>query len=161
MDFEFDTAENLKVSDSELSELLTQVYVDGGFTDRHLAQTLFAPTNIRRRGAVFGARSKNSSELAGIIILVPPESEACRLATDSEVEIHLLGVKSKYRGMGLGRQLVENVISRTKNEGRKKIILWTQQTMKVAQNLYESVGFSYVKNIELNGREFLLYSRKL
>lgn len=161
MDFEFNTAENLKILDAEISDLLTQVYVDGGFTPAEVAKTLFDPANVRQRGLLFGAREKESSELAGIIILVPPESEACLLATGNEVEIHLLGVKSKYRSLGLGRKLVAKLISIAQDEGRSRIILWTQPTMKAAQKLYESFGFLHVKDIELRGRRFLLYHREL
>lgn len=161
MDFEFNTAESLRITDVEIFDLLTQVYVDSGFTEEEAAKTLFDPVNVRRRGTLFGAREKESAELAGIIILVPPESEACRLATGNEVEIHLLGVKSKYRGLGLGRKLVEQIISRVQDDQRSKIILWTQPTMKSAQKLYESLGFLHVKDIELRGRRFLLYNREL
>ena len=158
MDFEFDTAENLKISDEEIFELLTQVYVDGGFTRPELAQTLFDPASVRRRGLLFGVRERESSELAGIIILVSPESEASRLAVGREVEIHLLGVKSKYRGMGLARKLVEILISLAKNQRCSKIILWTQPTMEAAQKLYVSLGFLYIRDIEFSGRKFLIYS---
>lgn len=161
MDFEFDTAENLKISDSELLELLMQVYVEGGFTEAEYARTLFAPSSVRQRGVLIGVRAKETSELVGIIILVPSESEARRLATGNEVEMQLLGVKSKYRGQGLGRQLVEKAISRAKNENRSKILLRTQKTMNAAQQLYESVGFSLVNSIEQNGYKFLVYALEL
>lgn len=161
MDFEFNTSDNLQISDSELSDLLMQVYVEGGFTDPEHARTVFDPSGVRRRGTLIGVREKKPAELAGIIILVPPESEACRLATDNEVEMQLLGVKSKYRNKGLGRQLVEKTISIAKNDGRSKMILWTQQTMKAAQKLYESFGFSHVKNIELGAKTFLVYCLEL
>jgi len=161
MDFEFDSADTLQISDAEISELLTQVYVDGGFTEGEIAKTLFEPASVRRRGMLFCAREKLSSELAGMIILVPPESEACRMATGNEVEIHLLGVKSKYRGMGLGRELVAKLISLAQDEGRSRIVLWTQPTMKAAQKLYESFDFFHVKDIELGSRQFLLYYREL
>jgi ribosomal protein S18 acetylase RimI-like enzyme len=161
MDFEFDTAENLQIEDLELSELLTQVYVGGGFTDAEHAKTIFESSAVRQRGSLIGVRDKSTSELAGVIILVPPESNARRLAKGNEVEIQLLGVKLKYRGQGLGKQLVEQTIARATTDGRSKIVLWTQETMVAAQRLYESFGFSQISNFEQNGRKFLVYALAL
>jgi len=161
MDFELDTAEKLQISDAELSELLTQVYVEGGFTEREHAKALFEPSAVRQRGSLIGVREKSSWELAGVIILVPPESKARRLAKDNEAELQLLGVKSKYRGHGLGKRLVEKTITKAASDGRSGIILWTQQTMVTAQRLYESIGFSRVGDFEQNGRRFLVYELSL
>ena len=161
MEFDIHAAEQLEIEDSELSALMTQVYVDGGFTDVSEAKSLFDPAAIRQRGLLIGARDKKSTVLAGIIILVPPESTARRLAQNNEAEIHLLGVKSEYRGHGLGRSLVTEAIIRSKQKRYQKIILWTQDSMKAAQSLYESVGFVYAKNIEKNGRTFKVYNMDL
>jgi ribosomal protein S18 acetylase RimI-like enzyme len=161
MDFEFDTAENLKIGDAELTELLTQVYVEGGFTEAEHAKILFEPSAVRGRGSLIGVREKRTSELAGVIILVPPDSKARRLAKDKEVEMQLLGVKSKYRGHGLGKQLVAQIVAMATSDGRSKMILWTQQTMVAAQRLYESFGFSQINNFEKNGRKFFVYALSL
>ncbi|WP_300433019.1 hypothetical protein [uncultured Thalassolituus sp.] len=68
MNFEFDTSENLKIVDSELTEILKEVYVDGGFTDSELAEEIFEATAVRDRGAIFGIRNRESFELASIAI---------------------------------------------------------------------------------------------
>ena len=81
MDFEFGTAENLKVTDAELSELLSEVYVGGNFTDPEHAATLFDPLTVRQRGTILAARNKANDEISGVIIFVPPTSNARRLAT--------------------------------------------------------------------------------
>ncbi len=161
MTFEIDLAGNLGVEDSELSELLTEVYVDGGFTKPEEAKTLFEPSSVRQRGILICARDRETSTLAGMVIVVPPESEARRLAEGDEAEMHLLGVKLDYRGKGLGKRLIEAALSEAGSEGCSRMILWTQLSMKSAQKLYQSSGFSYIKTFERNGREFLVYDREL
>ncbi|GAA6145443.1 hypothetical protein NBRC116585_15610 [Thalassolituus maritimus] len=161
MNFEFDTAENLKIVDSELTEILKEVYVDGGFTDSELAEEIFEATAVRDRGAIFGIRNRESFELAGIVILVPPGSKASRLAKDGEVEMQLLGVRSKFRGQGLGKRLVAQAIAEARADCCSKMVLWTQRSMVAAHHLYESNGFLQVGSFERNGREFLVYSINL
>lgn len=161
MNFEFDIAENLNVGDSELTEILREVYVDGGFTDSELAEEIFEATAVRDRGAIFGARNRESSELAGIVILVTSGPNASRLAKDGEVEMQLLGVRSKFRGQGLGRRLVAQAIAKARADCCSKMVLWTQRSMVAAHHLYESNGFLQVGGFEHNGREFLVYSINL
>lgn len=161
MDFEFDIVENREIEDNELMELLTQVYVDGGFTKVEDAKKLFESNSVRDRGFLLGIRERQTNELAGVIILVQPESKARRLAKDNESEMQLLAVKEQYRRHGLAKKLVEKVILESKSKGHSKMVLWTQQTMIAAQRLYESFGFLPVDHFEKNGREFIVYSLML
>jgi len=87
MEFEIDIAGNLNIEDSELSELLTEVYVEAGFTRPDEAKVLFEPSRVRQRGTLIGARERETSNLAGMVIMVPPESEARRLAQGNEAEL--------------------------------------------------------------------------
>ena len=159
--FEIATADFLKISDCEISELLEQVYIEGGFTTRAEAVLLFLPSAVKSRGDLIGAREIERSNLAGMVIVVPPDSPARRLAGSNEAELHLLGVKPEYRRHGLGRMLVEAAIERANRLGYAKIILWTQLAMDAAQMLYESTGFRHIGNIERNGRDFKVYERIL
>lgn len=161
MKFEIATADALKISDSELSSLLMQVYVAGGFTAQEEAASLFEASSVRNRGVLIGAREKHHSELAGIIIVVPPESSARRLAKNNEAEIHLLGVRPEYCRRGLWRMLVETAIARSIQSGYSKLILWTQLSMQAAQRLYESSGFIHLDDITRNGRDFKVYEKPL
>ncbi len=159
--FEIVTTDRLKIDDSEILDLLTQVYVGGGFTTSEEAVSLFEPSTVRARGVLIGARETQQSKLAGFIILVPPGSPARRLAKNNEAELHLLGVRSEYRRHGLGRMLVNAAIENASRLGCSKLILWTQLSMNSAQRLYESAGFVHIDNIERNGREFKVYERTL
>ena len=161
MEFEIGTADLLKIDDIELSELLTQVYVAGGFTEPDEAASLFEPSAVRKRGMLIAARENLHLSLAGIVIVVPPDSPVRRLAQSNEAEMHLLGVKPEYRQHGLGRMLVEFAIDRAKHSGYSKIILWTQISMKSAQKLYEATGFIHVDDIKRNGRDFKVYEMVL
>ncbi len=161
MNFDIATAQSLKITDPEMTELLTQVYVEAGFTTPEEAVTLFEPSAVRSRGIVLGAREKQNSPLAGMIIVVPPDSPARRLAKNNEAEIHLLGVKTQYRRHGLGHQLVEAAIKQAMQNGYTKLVLWTQLSMHGAQRLYESAGFTHVGDIERNSRQFKVYEMAL
>lgn len=160
-EFEIGTAEDLGITDREITELLRQVYVEGGYTSAAEAATLFAPTALRKRGTIFGARDMRSHDLAGMIIVVPPDSPARRLTETPGAELHLLGVKSKYRRRCLGRMLLDTAMDRVAQMGCPKLSLWTQASMQAAQKMYESAGFVHVRDFERGGREFKAYERGL
>jgi ribosomal protein S18 acetylase RimI-like enzyme len=161
VEFEIATADSLEITDLELSELLTQVYVNGGFTRPDEAVSKFEPSAVRKRGVVIGARERQYSKLAGIIIVVPPPSPARRLAVNNEAEIHLLGVLPEFRRHGLGRKLMKAALERATQNHYTKLILWTQFSMTAAQKLYESFGFVHIKDFTRNGRHFKVYEKNL
>ena len=161
MEFELTTDDFIAITDQELLDLLTQVYVDGGYTTPEEAVTLFAPASVRKRGVLIGAREKQHATLAGMIIVVPADSPARKLAQNNEAEIHLLGVKPAYQRQGLGRMLVEAAIENAKHSGYSKIILWTQSSMAVAQKIYADMGFIQFDIFEKNGRTFKVYEKYL
>jgi ribosomal protein S18 acetylase RimI-like enzyme len=157
--FKLAPAEILDVTELEIEHVLTQVYVVGAFTAPEVAASLFEPSAVRRRGIMIAARDDQHSQLAGFIIVVPPNSPARQLAGANEGEVHLLGVLPEYRAQGLGRMLVDAAIEKARELGYSKLILWTQPSMSSAQRLYESAGFRHVDNFERNGRQFKLYER--
>jgi ribosomal protein S18 acetylase RimI-like enzyme len=159
MDFKIESTNGLDFSDAELSALLTEVYVGEGYVDAVQAETLFEAAAIRARGRIITATNVMRQSLAGLVIIVPPTSTARKLAKEDEVEVHLLAVKKDYRNNNLGNQLVSELILQAQSEGYKKIILWTQETMITAQNLYSKLGFVHESNFEINGRDFYLYTR--
>lgn len=159
MEFIIESLENLEISDKELSELLFQVYVEGGFTSDGVAQKVLDPASVKRRGLIFAAREVSTKEFSGMVIIVPPASSAIVRAKENECEMHLLGVKPKFRGKGLGRILVTKVIETSQMNNWSKIVLWTQKPMKEAQNLYESFGFQPLEKMNRNGIEFIVYEK--
>lgn len=160
-EFHIAGADELAISDGELSDLLDQVYVAGGYTDPDEAIALFAPASVRGRGEIIGARETQSNRLAGMVIFVPPGSSGIRLAEQDTAELHLLGVMPNYRGRGLGRELVDAAINRAVHYNCRKIILWTQVAMGEAQRLYQSLGFVPAGEMERGTRKFKVYELAL
>ena len=159
MEFIVDSAEKLDVSDDEIFDLLSQVYVQAGFTSAELAKTVFHPVKVKDRGVLFVSKELSENEFSGMVIVVPPKSKAIVRAEENECEMHLLGVSPKYRGHGLGRRLVRKAIDFATDSNWSKMILWTQRPMKEAQNLYESSGFVRTGEMTKNGVEFFVYER--
>jgi len=161
MDFKVESTNCLNFSDSELSELLREVYVGEGYVEAGLADTMFEAAAIRSRGKIITASNIENQNLAGLVIMVPPTSNARKLANEGEVEVHLLAVKKGYRNNSLGNKLISELILQAQDEGYNKIILWTQDSMIAAQNLYLKLGFVHESNFNANGCDFYLYSRVL
>jgi len=159
MEFIIDRLENLNISDKEIFDLLSEVYVGAGFTTTKTAERVFNPTKVKDRGVLFASREKSKNEFCGMVIVVPPESKAVIRAKKDECEMHLLGVTPKYRGYGLGHKLVKTAIDFAQNSKWSKMILWTQKPMKEAQALYESFGFIQTEVMTNNGIEFLVYEK--
>lgn len=162
-DFDLDNASALRISDQELSALLTTVYVAGGFTDQARASVIFDPTVVRQRGTILAARDRLTRQLAGIVIVVLPDSPARYIAAGTQAELHLLAVSPAFRKRGLGRALVDYAVDTATTKNCDRIVLWTQPAMTVAQQLYEKMGFDRCaeKDFHKNGRDFLVYERRL
>mgnify|MGYP001278898995 CR=1 FL=1 len=61
--------------------------------------------------------------------------------TDSEIEIYFIGVEEKFRGKGLGKELLKNVISFSKDYRASTIILEVDLNNLPAKNTYRSLNF--------------------
>ena len=161
MEFTIDRVECLAVSDKEIFDLLSEVYVQAGYTESKIAQTVFDPQRVRKRGVLFVSKDRILNEMAGMVIVVPPDSKAVVVAKDNECELHLMAVLPKFRQQGLGRQLLTKALHFAIDKKWSKMILWTQKSMKEAQSLYESFGFIRNGERENNGIEFLIYEKQL
>ncbi|WP_373018973.1 GNAT family N-acetyltransferase [Thiomicrorhabdus sp.] len=159
MNFLIDSHEKLKITDEEIFDLLFEVYVQGGFVSADVAESVFNPLSVKTRGILFAARELETKEFAGMVVLVPPGSGMIVRAKENECEVHLLGVKTKFRGVGLGRELVSKVIETAEQNEWSKIVLWTQKPMVEAQHLYESLGFTRKGEMVKNEIVFWVYER--
>lgn len=158
------------VSDVELEQLLTRVYVDGGFTEKAMATSLFAAAAVRTRGVLVIAREpparadldRAPRALLGMVIVVEPGSPVRRLAASDEAEMHLLAVAPAARGRGVGRLLVDEALQIAREQGRARMVLWTQPTMRDAQRLYLAAGFTRApeRDWRRDDREFLVFTRR-
>lgn len=154
-------ADDPALTGSELTALLISVYVGGGFTEESVAPSLFAPDVVRRRGTIVTAR--DGGALAGMVILVAPDSNERRLARDGEAEIHLLAVRGESRGRGVGRALISGVLALARKRGWGRLVLSTQETMVAANAIYVKAGFQRVpeRDWTRGARHFLAYAIQL
>ena len=87
---------------------------------------------------------KRFTQSSNIKILKKRNCIAILGLTDSEIEIYFIGVQEKFRGKGLGKELLKNVISFSKAYRASTIILEVGVNNKPAKNIYRSFNFKEV-----------------
>ncbi len=150
------------VEDMEVISLLYSVFVKEGYTQKSYAEKSFVSSELRRRGEIKLARS-NTGQLLGMAIFVPSSSSACQVAKKDEAEIQLLAVYPEVRGKGIGSQLLLVYEQQAILFGYAKMVLSTQQTMKLAHHLYEQHGYIYnsKRNWTSDGNKIFFVYEKL
>jgi ribosomal protein S18 acetylase RimI-like enzyme len=128
------------VEDMEIVSLLSRIFVGERYTDKSYAENIFVPAELRKRGEILLARSP-AAKLLGMAIFVPSTSPARQVAQTDEAEIHLLAVCQEARGRGVASHLIIACEQKAVSFGYSKMVLSTQQTMKVAHRLYEKHGY--------------------
>jgi len=78
--------------------------------------------------------ARHGDAVAGCIALRPVDDRDC--------EMKRLYVRDEFRAVGLGRRLVERVITTAHSIGYRRMVLDTLPSMVSAQRLYESFGFA-------------------
>ena len=86
---------------------------------------------IKKGGSIFMASYRG--EIAGTVAL--------KLVTPGIFELTKMAVNEKYQGKKIGLALAEAAISRAKNSGGKKIILYSNTMLLPAIALYNKLGF--------------------
>jgi lysophospholipase L1-like esterase/GNAT superfamily N-acetyltransferase len=156
-------ADPSSVLPERIESLLRRVYVDAGFTDPKIAATSFAASAVFARGQLLVTRDDLTGALTGMVIVAGPDSPARKIATDGEVEMHLLAVVPEHRKAGIGRALVDAAIDFAREKKFGKMVLWTQPAMNDAHRLYERFGFVRTpgRDFENAGRPFWVFEKNL
>lgn len=96
----------------------------------------------------------SDEELAGCVAFRPIDDETC--------EIKRLYVRDKFRGLGIGRKLLERLIDEAKISGYKKMRLdsWIPR-MQTAIAMYRKFGFYEIEPYNENPYEMIFMEIKL
>ena len=142
-----------------VSELRVTAYTADGLLDVNPAyvETLRL-LGTDGRGEILVAADED--RLLGTAMFEPwsPESEIARNA--DEAEIRAFAVAPEARGRGVGRDLVNALVDRAREEGVSRLLLSTLPEMVAAQYVYRARGFERVPErdwVPVPGVEMLTY----
>ncbi|MDB5537099.1 MAG: MarR family transcriptional regulator [Devosia sp.] len=98
-----------------------------------------------------------AGELAGSIFVLPVPGE------ERTAQLRMLYVEPAFRGLGIGKTLVDEVVRFSRAAGYRRIILWTQDCLASARRIYQGAGFELVEEekhhsfgADLNGQYWAL-----
>lgn len=66
-------------------------------------------------------------------------------------ELHRLYVDSTLRGRGLGRTLVETVLAWSREQGIRRLVLWSDTRFESSHRLYRGLGFEQLGERTVEG----------
>jgi len=82
--------------------------------------------------------AERGGEVVGSVFVVPSDGRP------GTAQLRMLYVEPEARGMGLGRMLVDQVVTFSRANGYQRIRLWTQSTLESARKIYTAAGFEKV-----------------
>ncbi|SRR5579884_3838497 len=104
---------------------------------------------VAQAAATFLKRNDPTRERAWIADLNGKFAGSVFVVEDHErsntARLRLLLVEPEARGHGIGRLLVETGIDFAKKAGYDTMVLWTNDVLRAARKLYESLGFVLVE----------------
>ena len=67
--------------------------------------------------------------------------------SQKEAQLRWLLLEPEIRGRGIGRWLVEEALDFSRTSGYESIVLWTAESLPIAEKLYRSVGFEPILRV--------------
>ncbi|GAB2793202.1 hypothetical protein GCM10027275_42760 [Rhabdobacter roseus] len=104
------------------------------------------------------------NEIGGIIGMsfLVPRGNPTEIYEESWCYLRFVTVDKKYGGQGIGRKLTEKCIQYAVDHGEQTIALHTSEMMSPARHIYESLGFTILREIEPRlGKKYWLYTLDL
>lgn len=120
--------------------LYEKEYGLGGTFERYVLDSLTKYIDEQPEGEVWVA--EHNSQIVGFIAIVRTDESAAQL--------RWFLIEPKYRGTGLGRQLMTIAMDYCKQKKFSQVYLWTFQDLKAARHLYKSFGFIPTEQVESN-----------
>jgi GNAT superfamily N-acetyltransferase len=65
--------------------------------------------------------------------------------SEGTAKLRLLLVEPKFRGLGVGRALVQQCTQFARQAGYSRIVLWTQSILASARRIYQNEGYRLIK----------------
>ena len=84
--------------------------------------------------------AERDGAILGSVFLVEDDADTAKL--------RLLYVEREVRGLGIGGQLVDEVIAFARQAGYGRLVLWTNDILHAARRIYESCGFRLISEEE-------------
>lgn len=75
--------------------------------------------------------------------------------------IRSLGVKPKFRGLGIGKKLTELCMAYAKETNESVMALHTSEFMNIARNMYEKMGFQKQREVQRLGKKYWIFTKEL
>lgn len=98
-----------------------------------------------------------NGKVIGAAYLVP-SGNPTPVYTEAQCYIRILGIDPAFSGNGIARKLTKMCIEQARSNGETEIALHTSEFMDAARHLYESAGFTKVREIDpAFGKRYWLY----
>lgn len=73
----------------------------------------------------------------------------------------LLAVDPKFRGLGVGKKIVQHCILKTIRDGNKELIIHSTEFMKIAWKMYKTLGFKRSEDLDFIQKELPVFGFRL
>jgi DNA-binding MarR family transcriptional regulator/GNAT superfamily N-acetyltransferase len=83
--------------------------------------------------------AERDGDVVGSIFVMPSEGRP------GTAQLRMLYVEPEARGLGLGRALVDQVVTFSRESGYASVRLWTQSVLESARKIYTAAGFEKVE----------------